>query len=162
MPKRLSEDPTNYRHMSLRLLLGFLFSSVIGLVAYRRKSLDKSGVLGAIVCGTSIMGMGGWSWGLSLVYFFVSSSLLSSFRAREKVIAATDKFSKGSQRDLSQVVANGGITTPFALCYWFSQTPGTAPRAKTGLTGTLGTPPAATWATQLGTLRQAHPPSNTP
>ncbi len=95
MPKRLSEGPTNYRHMSLRLILGLLFSSGIGLIAHRRQSLDKSGVLGAIVCGTSIVGMGGWSWGLSLVYFFVSSSLLSSFRAREKAIAASDKFSKG-------------------------------------------------------------------
>src|SRR2546429_1270129 len=152
MPKRLSEDPTNYRHMSLRLILGLLFSSVIGLVAYRRKSLDKSGVLGAIVCGTSIMGMGGWSWGLSLVYFFVSSSLLSSFRAREKVIAATDKFSKGSQRDLSQVVANGGIATLFALCYGFSRTPGTCRRAKTGFIGALATATADTWATELGTL----------
>ena len=55
MPKSLSVGPTNYRHMSLRLLLGLLFSSVIGLVAYRRQSLDKSGVLGAIVCGTSIV-----------------------------------------------------------------------------------------------------------
>src|SRR5256885_2440466 len=108
MPKRLSEGSINYRHMSLRLLLGLLFSSVRGVVAYRRKSLDKSGVLGAIVCGTSIVGMGGWSWGLSLIYFFVSSSLLSSFRAREKAIVASDKFSKGSRRDLLQAVANGG------------------------------------------------------
>src|SRR5712691_9238953 len=116
-------DPGNSQRTGLRIISGLLFSSVIGLVAYRRKSLDKSGVLGAIVCGTSIVGMGGWSWGLSVVYFFVSSSLLSSFRAREKAIAASVKFSKGSQRDLSQVVANGGLATLFALCYGFSRSP---------------------------------------
>src|SRR5436190_19761322 len=123
MPKRLSEDPTNYRHMSLRLLLGLLFSSVIGLVAYRRKSLDKSGVLGAIVSGTSIVGMGGWSWGLSLVYFFVSSSLLSSFRARQKAIVASDKFSKESRRDLSQAMSNGALATIFSLSTCFARSP---------------------------------------
>jgi uncharacterized protein (TIGR00297 family) len=157
MPKRLSVGHTNYRHMSLRLLLGLLFSSVIGLVAYRRQSLDKSGVLGAIVCGTSIVGMGGWSWGLSLVYFFVSSSLLSSFRAREKAFAASDKFSKGSCRDLSQVVANGGLATLFALLYGFSRSPGTRRRAQSGFIGVLATATADTWATELGTLSTASP-----
>jgi uncharacterized protein (TIGR00297 family) len=157
MPKRLSVGPTTYRHMSLRLLLGLLFSSVIGLVAYRRQSLDKSGVLGAIACGTSIVGMGGWSWGLSLVYFFVSSSLLSSFRAQEKAIAASDKFSKGSQRDLSQVVANGGLATFFALLSGFSRSPGMRRRAKTGFMGALATATADTWATELGTLSAVSP-----
>jgi len=157
MPKRSPVGPTNYRHMSLRFLLGLLFSSVIGLVAYRRKSLDKSGVLGAIVCGTSIMGMGGWSWGLSLVYFFVSSSLLSSFRTREKALVASDKFSKGSRRDLSQAVANGGLATFFALCFGFSRSPGTRRRAKTAFMGALATATADTWATELGTLSKASP-----
>ena len=70
MPKHHFVDSDNFRRMSLRLFSGLLFSSVIGLTAYRRKSLDKSGVLGSIVSGTSIVGMGGWSWGLSLSLFF--------------------------------------------------------------------------------------------
>jgi hypothetical protein len=45
-----------------------LFSSGIGLVAYRRQSLEKSGVLAAIASGTSIVGLGGWSWGRSLIH----------------------------------------------------------------------------------------------
>src|SRR5437667_11248417 len=94
MPKRFSVGPFDSRHTHIRLMLGLLFSSGIGLLAYRRKSLDKSGVLGAIACGTSIVGMGGWSWGLSLIYFFVSSSLLSSFRAREKAIVASTNSAK--------------------------------------------------------------------
>src|SRR5205807_1232451 len=84
MPKRLSEGPTNYRHMSLRLILGLLFSSGIGLIAHRRQSLDKSGVLGAIVCGTSIVGMGGWSWGLSLVYFLSRPACFPPFEHGRK------------------------------------------------------------------------------
>jgi uncharacterized protein (TIGR00297 family) len=157
MPKHLSVDSVNFRTMSLRLFLGLLFSSVIGLAAYRRKSLDKSGVLGSIISGTSIVGMGGWSWGLSLVYFFVSSSLLSSFRVSEKAIVASDKFSKGSRRDLSQVVANGGIATFFAICFGFSRTAGTRRRAKSGFVGALATATADTWATELGTLSTTTP-----
>ena len=157
MSKRLFVGHGKLRHLSLRLIPGLLFSSVIGLVAYRRQSLDKSGVLGAIICGTGIVGMGGWSWGLSLVYFFVSSSLLSSFRAREKAIAASDKFSKGSRRDLSQAMANGGLATFFALCYGFSRSPGTRRRATTGFISALATATADTWATELGTLSSKSP-----
>src|SRR6266704_1835230 len=134
MPKRFYSGPNDSRHMSLRLLLGLLFSSGIGLLAYRRQSLDKSGVLGAIASGTSIVGLGGWSWGLSLIYFFVSSSLLSSFRAQEKASAAADKFTKGSRRDLSQAVANGGLATLFALLFGLSRSPSTRRLAKAGFT----------------------------
>src|SRR5215471_8873247 len=139
MSQHISIDPTVSPHMSLRLMLGLLFSSVIGLVAYRRQSLTKGGVLGAIASGTSIFGMGGWSWGLSLIYFFVSSSLLSHVRAREKASVAADKFSKGSQRDISQVIANGGLATLFALLFGFSRSPGTRRLARAGFTGALAT-----------------------
>jgi uncharacterized protein (TIGR00297 family) len=157
MTKRIIVGPGNFRHSSLRLIFGLLFSSGIGLVAYRRQSLDKSGVLGAIFCGTSIVAMGGWKWGLSLVYFFVSSSLLSTFRAREKAIVASDKFSKGSRRDFSQVVANGGLATFFALCFGISRTPGAIRRAQSGFVGALATATADTWATELGTLSKTSP-----
>jgi uncharacterized protein (TIGR00297 family) len=157
MSKRLFVGPANFRRMSVRLICGLLFSSGIGLVAYHRQSLNKSGVLGAIVSGTSIVGMGGWSWGLSLVYFFVSSSLLSSFRAREKAIVASDKFSKGSRRDLSQAMANGGLATFFSLCFGFSRSPGALRRAQSGFIGALATATADTWATELGTLSEASP-----
>jgi uncharacterized protein (TIGR00297 family) len=157
MPKRSHLYPADSRHSRLRLMLGLFFSSGIGLLAYRRQSLDKSGVLGAIASGTSIFGMGGWSWGLTLIYFFVSSSLLSSFRAQEKASAAADKFSKGSRRDISQAAANGGLATLFALLYGFSRSPRTRRIAKAGFTGALATANADTWATELGVLSAPSP-----
>ena len=157
MQKRFERGPIDSRRKSLRLVFGLLFSSGIGLVAYRRQSLDKSGVLGAIASGTSIFGMGGWSWGLSLIYFFVSSSLLSHFRAQEKANAATDKFSKGSRRDISQAAANGGLATLFALLYGFSRSPGTRRIAQAGFVGALATATADTWATELGVLSASSP-----
>src|SRR5947209_19355634 len=113
-----ANDITSRRQgQALRLLLGLLFSAIIGILAYRRRSLSRSGVAGAVITGTTTFGLGGWSWGLSLIFFFVSSSFLSHFRERDKTGIATDKFSKGSQRDLGQVVANGGMATLLALGY---------------------------------------------
>ncbi len=157
MSKSHFVDPGNSQRTGLHIISGLLFSSCIGLVAYRRQSLDKSGVLGSIISGTSIVSMGGWTWGLSLVYFFVSSSLLSSFRSREKAVVATDKFSKGSRRDLLQVAANGGLATFFALCYGISRSPGMRRLAQSGFIGALATATADTWATELGTLSKTPP-----
>jgi uncharacterized protein (TIGR00297 family) len=149
--------PVYSRSRGLRLLLGLLFSGGIALVAYRRRSLDKSGVVGAIASGTSIFAMGGWSWGLSLIYFFVSSSLLSHFRQRDKASAAADKFSKGSQRDLAQAVANGGLATLFAIIYGLARSPRARRQAQAGFTGALATANADTWATELGVLSASKP-----
>jgi uncharacterized protein (TIGR00297 family) len=138
---------------SKRFLAGLLFSSSIALLAYRSHSLNKSGAVGAIASGTTILGMGGWPWGLSLVYFFVSSSLLSHFRKRDKLRTAADKFSKGSQRDIAQVVANGGGATLMALTYGLTH----HPLLQAGFAGTLATATADTWATELGVLSPSQP-----
>ncbi len=145
------------RGMGWRLLLGLCFSSGVATLAYRRHSLDKSGVVGAIASGTTIFGMGGWSWGLSLIYFFVSSSLLSHFRERDKASVAADKFSKGSQRDIAQAAANGGLATLIALVYGLARSPRARRLARAGFTGALATATADTWATELG-VHSAAPP----
>ncbi|MBO0779246.1 MAG: DUF92 domain-containing protein [Ktedonobacteraceae bacterium] len=141
-----------------RLLLGLLLSSGIGLLAYRRKSLTRSGVAGAIVTGTTTFGLGGWSWGLALIFFFVSSSLLSRWREKEKERTAADKFSKGTQRDLGQAAANGGVATLLALGYGMGSA--SSPLSETleaGYAGALAAATADTWATELGVL-SAHKP----
>ncbi len=140
-----------------RLLLGLLFSSGVALLAYRRRSLNKSGVVGAIASGTVITGMGGWSWGFTLIYFFVSSSLLSHFREREKADAAEDKFSKGSQRDIVQAGANGGLATLCSLIYGLTSSGRVRLLMRAGFTGALAAANADTWATELGVLNASRP-----
>jgi uncharacterized protein (TIGR00297 family) len=146
-------------HRPQRIFLGLLLSSLIGLLAYRRKSLTRSGVAGAIVTGTTTFGLGGWSWGFSLIFFFLSSTLWSHFREKEKERTAADKFSKGSQRDIAQAAANGGVATMLAFGYGLSESaPETLRNAlEAGYAGALATATADTWATEIGTLSSQTP-----
>src|SRR5579862_3862353 len=140
-----------------RLLFGLLFSGAIGLVAERRGSLTRSGAAGAVVTGTTIFGFGGLAWGLTLIYFFVSSTLLSHFKAREKSAVAVDKFSKGAQRDLAQALANAGVASAAALAYGLSEeTPAAAPLLA-AFVGAMATANSDTWATEVGTLSTEPP-----
>ena len=140
-----------------RLLLGLLFSTGICLIAYRRHALSRSGIGGAIATGTITVGLGGWSWGLSLIFFFVSSSLFSHFRAHDKEQAAADKFSKGSQRDIIQVFANGGLAASLAFSYGLVRSRWLRQLFQAGFTGAIATATADTWATELGVLSTQTP-----
>lgn len=139
-------------HRLPRIALGLLLSAAISTLAYRRRSLNRSGVAGAVVAGTSTFGLGGISWGLSLIFFFVSSSLFSHFRAQEKAATAADKFSKGGQRDFAQVMANGGVASLLASAHAFSKNPQASQALQAGYIGALATANADTWATELGVL----------
>lgn len=140
-----------------RLLSGLLFSTGISLLAYRRRSLSRSGIAGAIITGTTTFGLGGWPWGLSLIFFFISSSIFSHFRAPDKAHTAADKFSKGGQRDIGQVAANGGIATLLALGYGLVSSASLQQVLQAGYSGALATATADTWATELGVLSLQQP-----
>ena len=152
---RLRIDRT--RWMIIRIVCGLLLSSGIGLLAYRRQSLSRSGLAGAITTGTTTFGLGGPSWGLSLIFFFVSSSFFSHFREKDKARTAADKFSKGSRRDLGQVIANGGIATITALGYGLNSSLTQRELLQAGYVGALATANADTWATELGILSTTEP-----
>lgn len=137
---------------ALRLILGLFFSTILGILAYRRRSLNRSGVAGAILTGTTTFGLGGWSWGLSLIFFFVSSSFLSHFREHDKAQTAADKFSKGSQRDIFQAAANGGMATLLALAHGLATSTSIQHILQAGYAGALATANADTWATEIGVL----------
>lgn len=137
-----------------RILAGLVLSAAIGWLAYRRRSLTRSGWLGAIITGTSTFGFGGWTWGLGLIAFFVSSSALSHFRQAQKQRIAGEKFEKGGQRDLAQTLANGGAGALLALLYGLGGEP---PALLALFAGVMAMVAADTWATELGTLNRQPP-----
>jgi uncharacterized protein (TIGR00297 family) len=144
----------------LRLLTGLLLSSIIGVLANRRRSLSRSGVAGAVITGTLMFGLGGFACGLLLIAFFVTSSLLSHYKAARKQVVA-EHFDKGGQRDLGQALANGGAATAFAACAGIALIAGATPQTLTlcfaAMLGALATANADTWATELGVLSKSPP-----
>lgn len=136
-----------------QLLLGFLLAVVIALVAFLARSLSRSGALAAVLIGTVIFGLGGWSWAAVLLTFFVSSSLLTRLFKKRKA-PLNEKFDKGGQRDAGQVLANGGLAAIFAGLHFF------LPQAAwtwIAFTASLAAVNADTWATELGTLNPDPP-----
>lgn len=140
------------------LLVGLVLSSLIGLAAYRRGSLTRSGMFGATLTGTAIFGFGGLVPGILLVAFFVSSTLFSKYKARAKA-EVNEKFQKGSQRDLGQALANGGWAAFLAILYGVSHLSGVSnsPVLFMACVGALATVTADTWATEIGVLSKFPP-----
>ena len=135
------------------LILGCFFAAIIALAAYRARSLSQSGACGAFLEGTIIFGLGGWRWAVLLLAFFISSSLLTRTFAKRKA-ALNEKFDKGGQRDIGQVLANGGIASVFAgLHFFFPQ----ASWTWMAFAASLAAVNADTWATELGVLNPSMP-----
>jgi len=165
-----------------RLIAGLVFSLLIGIVAYRRGSLTRSGVAGTVLVGTLVYGFGGWIAGILLMAFFVSSTALSHYKQNSTSKRhAAEQFEKGGTRDVGQVLANGGAAALFALgflaLWWVMETTiQPYPRALgmppgpslleillignlAALVGSLATVNADTWATELGVLSRTPPRS---
>jgi uncharacterized protein (TIGR00297 family) len=143
----------------LRLAGGFALSLLIGGIGYRRGALSNNGVAGAVIVGTLIFGMGGWEWGALLIAFFISSSVLSFYRSRDKEGLA-EKFAKGHRRDLGQALANGGMAAALAVLSKLFSLLGAGQGGIlwfVACAGAMAAVNADTWATELGVL-SSHPP----
>jgi uncharacterized protein (TIGR00297 family) len=138
--------------VAVQLLVGLVLSALMGGLGYWRQSLSPSGVAGAIIVGTLIFGLGGWLWGLLLITFFVSASLLSHYRERDKE-AMAEQYAKGGRRDLGQALANGGMGAILAIAYFANP----EPVLLAAYLGVMATVNADTWATELGVLSRVPP-----
>ena len=137
----------------MQLLLGFLLALLIAFLAYKARSLNKSGAVAAAFTGTIIFGIGGLAWAILLLTFFITSSTLSrAFKKRKAKLE--EKFSKGHERDAGQVFGNGGIATFFAALHYFYPN---EPWVWVGFAASLAAVNADTWATELGVLNPNPP-----
>ncbi len=128
----------------------------VSLAARRARTLSTSGALTAAVVGTLTIAAG-WSWGLLLLAFFVSSSALSKLGERKKAAVLSAVIKPDGERNARQVLANGGVFALSAAGYlafpsplWYA----------TGI-GAVAASTADTWATELGTLFGGEPISLT-
>lgn len=93
---------------------------VVALIGYMFQSLTFSGVLGTIIVGAFVLVGFNFKGLLLLGAFFASSSLLSKFKIEKKQEYLQSKLEKGEQRDIIQVLANGGVPAIIALFAYIS------------------------------------------
>ncbi len=134
------------------LILAFVLAAGIALAARAKGALTTSGALAAFVVGFLVFGFAGGPGAAALLLFFITSTVLSRYRKRDKEKLAT--FEKGGERDAAQVLANGGVAALCALLV--AVFPGsTLPFI--ALLGALAEANADTWATEIGSLAKKPP-----
>lgn len=92
-----------------RVSLAVLISSVIAARAFRRKSVDLSGVAAGIPIMV-IHTVAGYRFAVLLLVFFFTSSKLTRIGEEKKREVDAD-FKEGGQRNWRQVLANSGIAS---------------------------------------------------
>lgn len=138
----------------IRMAIGAAVAILVSAVARREGALSSSGALAGTVMGTIAM-TAGWSWGALLLSMFLSVTVLSRLGAGEKARRLAGVVEKGSERDASQIIANGVAFTIAALGSLIAPAPAWAALAA----GALSFSAADTWATEIGTLARREPRS---
>lgn len=135
--------------MLARIASAIVVSLAISLIARRSGSLARSGAVAATIVGALAL-FAGWSWGIILIVYFVSSSALSRYGEDEKKKLNAAIVEKGGPRDAVQVLANGGIFAAAALLAVLD--PAHVTRWQALGAGVLAASASDTWATEIGTL----------
>lgn len=136
----------------LNCILGLILSTAIGLVAYKKRSLNVNGVIGLLAIGTLLFICGGWIWFSILVAFLISSSLLTLYRSEDKTFL-NDIVAKPGARDIWQALANGGIGALSGLVYSFYP----EKVIFAAFLGAIAAVNADTWAVEIGILSKSDP-----
>jgi uncharacterized protein (TIGR00297 family) len=138
----------------VQLIVGLCAAAVIAYLSYAFGLLSRSGAAGMVIIGGIVFGLGGIKFAIPLVFFFVSSSLLSRMLTPAKRQAMLT-FDKTGPRDIWQTLANGGIGAICVIIYfvtgdffWFFP-----------YLAAICEAAADTWATELGTLSKRYPVS---
>lgn len=113
-----------------------------------------SGLLAMVVISYSIIWIDQITLLFPLFYMFASSSLLSSFKKKQK--QETEKvLSKSGPRDYVQALANLGVATAFILVYNFFGDPIWI----VAMVGSVAAGNADSWASEIGVLSKKQPVS---
>lgn len=143
---------THSHQENLQLSIGIALALIVALSSYRARFLTASGSAGTFVLAAIIFGIGGWSWAIPILFFFILSSILSktgkTYKAQFELV-----FEKTSQRDIAQVLANGGLAGCIVVLYAFYP----AAIWYYLYLGAITAVNADTWATEIGIFSRIRP-----
>jgi uncharacterized protein (TIGR00297 family) len=123
---------------------GLLAAAVVAGLARRLGWLRTDGAVAAVAVGGAAFGGARWAGGLTLLAFFLTSSLLGHLPAPGR---RPPPERTHPARTARQVLANGGPAAAAALAWGW----GVGPWALAALAGSLAAAAADTWATEIGT-----------
>lgn len=134
---------------------------LVAALAWRASALRPSGAWAAAVVGAVSLGAG-FAWGAYLITWFASASLLSRVGRELKTERLAGVIEKDGARSAVQVLANGAVYTvcaalslaAFHTSWW--RVPGSDAVWAIAGAAALAAAGADTWATEIGTWRQAH------
>ena len=125
---------------------------LILFIPFRLRVLSISGYLGSITMGTLIVLFGNLIQFLLLALFFILSALLNLILKRY-----LKKKSKNSNRNISQVICNGGVALFLCIYEYFNPNPINIYM----YAASVATAMSDTWATEFGKLSKSKPISIT-
>jgi uncharacterized protein (TIGR00297 family) len=127
----------------------------ISIFAYKIKVIDKSGVLTAIPIGFTILYFGEISWFIILLLFFVTASVFTKYKHKEKQNLGAAQENDAA-RNWKSVLANGLPLASLAIMYYLSDR---SPILMLSFVGSISFALSDTLATELGLLSKAKPRS---
>lgn len=133
---------------------GMLLAALVAILSWRLKFLDAGGSVTTFVLATIVFGVGRWEFSLPILAFFILSSLLSKTGKKQKK-KFSFMFEKSSQRDLWQVIANGGLAGVIVIFWYFFRLDWLYILYVASLTAVT----ADTWGTEIGVLSKSKPRS---
>lgn len=135
-----------------KLIIGIILSFLISYIAFKKNSLNLSGFIAAIILGTLLYVFGSMYFWSILIGFFISSSILTKFRKKDK--ETLDEISeKTDSRDYMQVMANGGLGLIYALLYYIWKDP----VYLLAYAVSFSAANADTWSSEIGVLSKSSP-----
>mgnify|MGYP001180253054 FL=1 len=144
-------DPQNITFYSLSFdkIITIILIVFIFLISTYLKALTYSGLFGAIVMGILVTLFGSLHYLIPLSVFFIFSSFLS------KILKSSFYKIKGSQRDIIQVYANGGVALILCLVNYFTPNPLILLLFLASVSSAM----SDTWGTEFGKLSKSRPVS---
>jgi uncharacterized protein (TIGR00297 family) len=135
-----------------QLTLGIVLSLGTALISFRIKLLSLNGAVLTFILGSIIFGLGGLTYTIPILVFFLSSSFISFFGKKRKK-EYESYYEKGSVRDFYQVFANGGIAGMLVICDYLFNWQYFYPLYLSSIAAAC----ADTWATEIGVFSKHEP-----
>lgn len=133
----------------IRVLIALILALFASLFFFIAKWITLDAMKAVVIFGVIVLGFGGWTLASAVIFFFVTSTILSllNIRYQEKYAEVIKIEQHGFRRDGYQVWANGFWVAVFSML-WFLN--GSVIFLMAAL-GSLAVATADTWATEIGT-----------